>query len=90
MQMDVSSRVISSLTSDRGECLMAYSDFLILGSFLILLQTSVTGYEIGHLMHSVYYQLKLGGNYTAADNMLCLCVYLYVCNATITPQGLYI
>lgn len=58
MQMDVSNRVISSLTSNRGECLIAYSDFLIPVSCLILLQNSVMGYEIGHLMHSVYYQLK--------------------------------
>jgi len=56
MRMDFANRV--NLTSYKGECLMAYSDFLILVSGLTLLQNSVMGREIGHLMHSVYYQLK--------------------------------
>lgn len=56
MQMDFLNRV--SLTSHKGECLMACLDFFILVSSWMLLENSVMGCGIGHLMHSVYYQLK--------------------------------
>ena len=58
MQMDFLNRVISHQTLRRGECLMVYSDFLILRSCFVLLQNLVMGCEIGDLMHSVYYQMK--------------------------------